>query len=358
VFVLLGDDLTHMTVNKLNPLTDPRWPRFLDRHPDASIFHTKEWLYALRLAYGYEPIAFTTCQGEELSDAIVFCQIQSWMTGSRLVSLPFSDHCQPLATGEELKEILEYLSSQRGPERLRYISLRPLNDNGITATQTHFINSEAFSFHKIDLRPDTDAIYRSFHNSCVQRKIKRADREDLVYESGRSEELLQKFRHLLLLTRRRHKLPPQPISWFRSIAHSLCEMMTIHVLSKGNIPIASIVTLRYKKSLMYKYGCSDSQFNNLGGTPLLFWKVIQQAKATGAEEFDLGRSGYEDPGLIAFKEHLGATPSELRYYQNPAPRKKTVSLRPGMSSWGRDALTRMPDSIFAGVGQLLYRHLG
>jgi Acetyltransferase (GNAT) domain len=347
-----------MAVHKLNPLTDPRWPRFLDRHPSASIFHTKEWLYALRLTYGYEPIAFTTSQGAELSDAVVFCQIRSWMTGSRLVSLPFSDHCQPLATGEELKEILEYLGSQRGTERLRYISLRPLVDNGITETQSHFTNSEVFSFQRIDLRPEADAIYRSFHNSCVQRKIKRADRENLVYESGRSEELLQKFRHLLLLTRRRHKLPPQPTSWFRHIAHSLGEMMTIHVLSKDSIPITSIVTLRYKKSMVYKYGCSDSQFNNLGGTPLLFWKVIQQAKATGAEEFDLGRSGYEDPGLIAFKEHLGAITSELRYYRSPAPRKKSVSSRPGMSSWGRDALTRLPDSIFAGVGQLLYRHLG
>ena len=30
----------------------------------------------------------------------------------------------------------------------------------------------------------------------------------------------------------------------------------------------------------------------------------------GAEQFDLGRSGSDDPGLIAFKGHLGAVTSE------------------------------------------------
>jgi hypothetical protein len=351
-------DLNSMTVFTLDPTTDSRWPGFLAGHPNASIFHTKEWLDALRLTYGYEPIAFTTSEGDELSDAVVFCKIRSWITGKRLVSIPFSDHCQPLATGTELREILEYIGSQRGKERSQYIALRPLTDSDITGTQAHFTGSEAFSFQKIDLRPEVETLYRNFHESCVRRKIKRAERENLVYESGRSEELLEKFRHLLLLTRRRHKLPPQPASWFRNMAHSLGEMMTIHVLSKDDVPVASIVTLRYKKTLVYKYGCSDARFNNMGGTPLLFWKAIQQAKATGAEEFDLGRSGYEDPGLIAFKEHLGAVSSELRYYRSPATNQKSVTSESGAYSLARQALTRLPDPLFSGVGQLLYRHLG
>jgi hypothetical protein len=347
-----------MMVYELDPLTDSRWPKFLSGRPDASIFHTREWLEALRLTYGYEPIAFTTSDEAELSDAVVFCQIRSWLTGRRLVSLPFSDHCQPLASGRDLALIMEHLHSRRGALRLKYIELRPLEDSGIVEAQTHLTNSEAFSFQKIDLRPEANEIYRSFHDSCIRRKIKKADRENLVYESGRSGELLQKFRHLFLLTRRRHKLPPQPASWFRNVVHSLGEMATVHVVSKDDVPVASIMTLRYKQSLIYKYGCSDSQFNSLGGTPLLFWKVIQQAKATGAEEFDLGRSGYEDPGLIAFKEHLGAVSSELSYYRSPAPNVNPATSKSTMSSWARHALTRLPNSLLSGVGQVLYRHIG
>lgn len=343
---------------KINPLTDPRWPTFVAVHPHASIFHTREWLNTLRLTYGYEPVAFTTCQGSDLSNAVVFCEVQSWLTGRRLVSLPFSDHCQPLADAASLQEILRYLHEQREKQQLRYVELRPALSDRILDAQAQFVRSERFCFHAIDLRPDLETIYKSFHSNCVRRKIKRAEREELLYESGSSDELLRKFRHLLLLTRRRHQLPPQPPSWFHNILRCLGDLVTIHIVSKGAVPVASILTLTYNNGMVYKYGCSDAQFNAMGGTSLLFWKAIQQAKAAGIEEFDLGRSSYEDPGLIAFKEHLGAVSSELSYYRNPPLRPRPGQHRERMSSLTRQALAHLPDPLFAGVGQLLYRHIG
>jgi lipid II:glycine glycyltransferase (peptidoglycan interpeptide bridge formation enzyme) len=342
---------------KINPLTDTRWSNFVAGHPEASIFHTKEWLNVLHLSYGYEPVAFTTTEGEELSNAVVFCQINSWLTGKRLVSLPFSDHCQPLATGQDLEEILNSLHKQGEEKRLRYVELRPVVSDRILDAQDQFARSERFGFHAIDLRPDLETIYKGFHNNCVRRKIKRAEREELLYESGRSEALLQKFRHLLLLTRRRHQLPPQPASWFHNILRCLGDIVTIHVVSRNAVPVASILTLAYKKGMVYKYGCSDAQFNAMGGTSLLFWKAIQQAKSAGIEEFDLGRSSYDDPGLIAFKEHLGAVSSELTYYRDPPLKPRSIQHKQ-ISSLPRQALARLPDPLFAGIGQLLYRHMG
>jgi hypothetical protein len=346
-----------MNVHKLNPLTDSRWPDFLACHPQASIFHTGAWLKALRLTYGYEPVVFTTSDGTELANGVVFCQVQSWLTGRRLVSIPFSDHCQPLASGSDLSSILESLHHSPSAECWKYIELRPAADISLGEAQSHFARSDAFRFQRIDLRPELETIYKGFHDSCVRRKIKRAEREKLSYESGRSEELLRQFRYLLLLTRRRHRLPPQPAAWFHNLVHCLGDKLTIHVLSKDGSPVASIVTLTYKKTLVYKYGCSDARFHNLGGTPLLFWKAIQQGKHMGAEEFDLGRSAYDDPGLIAFKEHLGAVGSELQYYRSPALCVKRES-SPSRTSWARQAVAVLPDSLLAGAGQLLYRHLG
>jgi len=349
-----------MTMHEINPLKDPRWPRFIARHPESSIFHTSEWLDAIRRTYGYEPVAFTTSQTGELDNALVFCRINSWLTGRRLVSLPFSDHCQPLATGREFTEILSYLKSRRRLRQQKYIELRPVTIDGLDENGVALIKSESFSFHKIDLQPEAKAIYSGFHESCIRRKIKRAERETLRYEFGRSEELLEKFRHLLLLTRRRHKLPPQPAAWFENIVDCLGDAVTIHVASKDATPVASILTLKYKRSLVYKYGCSDGQFSNMGGTPLLFWKAIQQAKEDGIEQFDLGRSDLDEPGLIAFKEHLGASSSELTYYRDPARpiKKMPVKSSTSVSTWAREALVRLPDPLLAGVGQLLYRHIG
>jgi hypothetical protein len=80
-------------------------------------------------------------------------------------------------------------------------------------------------------------------------------------------------------------------------------------------------------------------------------------KDEGAEEFDLGRSGYEDPGLIAFKEHLGAASAELRYYRSPVTPLKKKS-QTSQTSLVREALSRLPDPLLVGAGELLYRHIG
>jgi len=86
-----------MAIYRIDPLHDPRWDDFLEEHPRASVFHTRAWLQALRATYGYEPVAFTnTVPGTALTNAIVFCRIKSFLTGSRLVSVPFADHCDPL----------------------------------------------------------------------------------------------------------------------------------------------------------------------------------------------------------------------------------------------------------------------
>ena len=42
----------------------------------------------------------------------------------------------------------------------------------------------------LDLRPGPEALFRNFHKDCIQRKIRRAAREALTYEEGRSDELL------------------------------------------------------------------------------------------------------------------------------------------------------------------------
>jgi hypothetical protein len=151
-------------------------------------------------------------------------------------------------------------------------------------------------------------------------------------------------------------LPPQPAEWFQNLARCLGEKLKIYLLSKDGVPAASILTISYKKTLMYKYGCSDAQFHNLGGMPLLFWKAIQDGKQTGAELFDLGRSSAEDPGLLAFKGHLGGTASTLNYYRDTGTVLKTdISQQPRMQ-WVRDAMARLPEPILVGAGNLLYRH--
>src|SRR5580692_9349194 len=109
----------------IDPLQDGRWASLVERHPRGSVFHTSAWLEALSRTYGYQPVALTSCSPrEELSDGMLFCEVKSWISGSRLVSLPFSDHCQPLLRRpEDLTDFISCLRERCGRSTWKYIEV-------------------------------------------------------------------------------------------------------------------------------------------------------------------------------------------------------------------------------------------
>src|SRR5262245_13548252 len=115
-----------MSLVEINPLQDPRWTSFIESHPRSSVFHTREWLEALRRTYHYVPIAFTASPNDEpLTNAIVFCQVESWLTGSKLVCLPFSDHCEPLVQRSADLCLLLSDIGQKTKSKFKYAEIRP-----------------------------------------------------------------------------------------------------------------------------------------------------------------------------------------------------------------------------------------
>lgn len=346
-------------MNVIDPLTDPRWDELVARHPDASAFHRRGWLEALRQTYGYEPFVLTSAApGEALADGVVACRIRSWLTGTRMVSLPFADHCDPLLGDSAASERMdEALIAESKRQRCKYLELRPLRVSA--GLESEFSASESFYFHELDLSPSLEQLFKNLSKDSIQRKIKRADKEKVVYEVGSSEEFIQTFYHLLLITRRRHQLPPQPIAWFRNLAKSMGDALHIRIARKDGAPIAALLTLRHRARVIYKYGCSDGAFHQLGGMPFLFWKLIEECKATGAESLDFGRSETDNEGLVTFKDKFGTNKRTLTYYRYPQIRGQ----KQGAGSWGDSALAKrmfsiLPDGVLSMAGKMLYRHIG
>ena len=347
----------NMTVYEIDPTRDERWCEFLQNHPDSSIFHTRGWLEALRRTYGYEPVAFTLSPpGQALTNAVPFCQVSDWLFGHRLVSLPFSDHSTPLVEHpEQLTSLLFCLRKKFRRKKWSYIEIRPADS--ISRGCPAFGESQSFCLHKLDLRPGLDDIFRRFHKDCVQRKIRRALREGLTSEEGRSDSLVDKFYELLLTTRRKHGLPAQPADWFRNLIACLGDKATIRVASKNDRPIASILTLRHKEVLVYKYGCSDHRFSNMGGTQLLLWEAIQEAKRNRLSEFDLGRSDCDNRGLLVFKDRWAATRTTLTYLRYPARDSSYIS-GSRQTGIGKYVWSHVPSSVLAAAGRMLYKYMG
>src|SRR5262245_28149555 len=345
-----------MTVYALDPLRDPRWPEFVGRDPNASVFHASGWLRALQRVYHYEPMAFTTSPPTaELTNGLLFCGVHSWLTGRRLVSVPFSDHCEPLVqSSEELRRLSLFVQRSREQRRWKYVEIRSASTT--SPLEGEFQRTKTYYLHRLDLRPSLETLLRRFHKDCVQRKVRRAEREGLTYEASRSESLLLQLYGLLQVTRRRHQLPAQPLEWFRTLVDCLGDNACIRIAAKNGQPVAGILTLSHGKRMVYKYGGSDARLNNLGGMALLFWKAIQDAKQAGVEELDLGRSDRDNPGLTAFKEHWAAERSTLTYWRCPGMKR---ALTDGWRiHFAKQIAARLPSGALTMAGRLLYRHIG
>jgi lipid II:glycine glycyltransferase (peptidoglycan interpeptide bridge formation enzyme) len=91
--------------------------------------------------------------------------------------------------------------------------------------------------------------------------------------------------------------------------------------------------------------------------PFLFWRAIQEAQAQGIEELDLGRSELDQSGLVAFKDHLGATRTTLTYYTCPKSRPGKAHAGP-LARAARRVVPYLPDAALDLTGRLLYKHLG
>lgn len=312
------------------------------------------------MTYGFEPVVYTqTPPGGELRDGVPFCRVNSWLTGKRLVSLPFSDHCNPLvATPRAVDELISGLGRAISTEDLRYVELRL--PQAVESGLARFGSAFPYVLHVLDLTPSLETLFRNFHKSSTQRKIQRAERSGLIHQTGRSEALLNQFYHLLVETRRRHRVPPQPKAWFRNLMACFREALQIRVASQDGQPVAAILTLRHRDTLVYKYGCSNPRYRSLGGTHFLFWKAIREAKRDGLRFFDLGRSAVDHQGLITFKDRWGSARMPLTYIRVVNAKYAGANYSTDAPGWGQHlagrALSYLPACILDPLARVIYRH--
>jgi hypothetical protein len=346
-----------VTVYELNPLTDLRWQEFISRQPNATAFHTPGWMRALAETYRYEPFVLTTTPPDcPIENGIPFCQVTSWLTGKRLVSLPFADHCDPLCSSPDSLEAFErWIKANIEEREWKYVECRP-----ISASPRHypgFHRGRTYYFHSLDLRPGAKHIFSKMHKNCIQRMVRRAEREKLSYEVGRSAALMDDFYQLLVMTRRRLGLVPQPRCWFDNLVKFLGQAVEIRLARRDNQPVAAVLSLQHRNIAIYKYGCSDAKFHHLGSMPFLFWRLIEDCCAAGVTEIDLGRSDVDNPGLISFKDRLGASIKSFSYFRYlPSDRANVVSLVPTKTV--KLISSMLPDYVLELAGRVLYRHMG
>lgn len=345
---------------EIDPLKDVRWRGFLQRHPRASVYHSVGWLEALRKTYGYEPVVLTSsAPTRELENGLLFCHVRSWLTGNRMVSLPFSDHCAILCDSERELDVLIFdLQSKISSKEGRYLEFRPSHESfGNSAQKLGFKPIARYILHNVDLRPKSEEIFVRLDKDSIQRRVCHAERVGVVEVCGRSQDLLRDFFGLVVRTRARHNLPPQPYDWFKNLLECMGDAADLRLAYRESVPVAGVLILHFRGMSYYKYGASDERLHKLGAMPFLLWRTILHSKSIGSLSFNLGRTGKDQRGLLRFKNRWTSTSQPLTYWAFPLERSLTF-----FNDWKLTMVKRLcsllPERLLATAGRGIYRHVG
>jgi hypothetical protein len=338
----------------VNPLLDREWDNAISMHRDATIFHSTAWARVLVDTYGHRPCYVQMSLNGNLLALIPMMEVQSVLTRSRGICLPFSDYCAPLtfsSFGHELvTQKLQQIARER---RWRYFELRShsiIPDN-VPAFESYY-------GHSLDLRIGREALISNF-SSSAQRAVRKAYRSGLSVSVQTNLEAMGQFYKLHVRTRRRHGVPPQPRSFFINIQqHLINPGYGFVVLVKAQKrPVAAAMFFKLGRHAVYKFGASDERLQELRANNLAMSEGIRYLVDEAAETLHFGRTDKDNEGLRRFKLSWGATEEEIGYARFEVASGSWKHSRDGRSTLHQHIFRALPASLNRLAGAMIYPHL-
>jgi hypothetical protein len=338
----------------VDPVREPGWDHVVVLHRDANCFHTSAWAKVLHQTYKHRPFYLQFSCGRRLAALIPLMEVRSPFTGCRGVCLPFSDACEPLVLDPEviglIKDRLIRFAQER---RWRYLEIRGGKSFPLASSAT-----AKFYGHRLDLRNGVEELPSRFA-SPVRRALRKAERSGVSAAVLRNRQAIADFYRLHLQTRRRHGLPPQPVSFFLNIYEHIIKpgLGFVVLAQRKSRPIAAAVFFRFGKNGLYKYGASDKKFHELRANNLVMWQGIQFLARNGAEKLDFGRTECENDGLRRFKLSWGTKEEIIDYFRIDPSGRKCLVPAPSGSSFHKKIFARLPLALNRLAGSMIYPHL-
>lgn len=339
----------------IDPQTNPLWQQLIrQRRSDA--FHAPAWMRVLTDTYGFEIRAYLRLDGAGQPVAgLPFCRVGD-IRGERIVTLPFSDYCDPLVDDQEGWQLLTEPLLREG----RPFTIRCLH-NAVPLADERFKLVNKAKWHGLDLQPSLELLWQGLDGSA-RRAINKAQREGIRVRLAESvEEMRAFFRLHLGMRKNKYRLLAQPYLFFENIWYHLVEKGLGFLLTAvyQDQMIGGVFFLEWQDTLYYKFNASTPSQLTFRPNDLLIWEGIQYGKAKGYSRLDFGLSDWDQEGLVRYKGKFATeekTISFLKYLPangTAAHEKQVGELLPQLTAIFTDKA--VPDAITERAGDILYR---
>lgn len=341
-------------VQILNPLDVQDWDACLSHFSSATIFHSAAWARVLHSTYGYQPVYFAQGGSGRFQSLLPVMEVNSWLTGRRGVSLPFSDECEPLCPdAASFRCLYGKVLGCASSRAWQYWECR-----GGRALFGDVPSSTSFYGHRLELQGNESELFARM-DSSVRRAVRKAEQSGLTVNFSQELDDVRTFHRLLGKTRQRHGLPVQPFEFFKNIhRYVLSQNLGWVVLARhGQVPVAGAVFFHFGRTAIYKFGASDESFQHLRANNFVMWQAIKRYAREGFRSLDFGRTSLANEGLRRFKLGWGTQEHRIDYVRYHVRTDRFVTARDESTRWYSRIFRVLPVFLSRLIGAALYKHI-
>lgn len=345
----------------VNPLTDKRWDEFVSHHPEGTIFHHSAWARVLQERYAASPEYFVLENNQgELTAIAPFFLVPGTLRGRRLVCLPSSEYCYPLAYNQsDIEKLISLAEAEVLSKHLSYLEIRGGNIGDRAPALG--LKEHSYYLHHVTPLEGRPPDLRAKLSRETRYHLNRGERSPVVVRLAQSEADLKEYHRLTSNMRRKINLLPWPYRFLLSIyRHIIQPGYGFLVVAEVDRKIVSGgLCLGFKNTLINKFNASDPRYIQLRTNYLVMWKAIELAYEKSYRYFDFGITNPENTGLIKFKSHWNSTQTVLPYYYYPDIRAINSLPENSLIYRAHTSINKfLPDLALKITAELLYKRLG
>ena len=305
--------LETLHVQSLTPEREPEWERFVQRHPQGSIFHTLPWKRFLSTYRGYEPHYRMALKGDVVQGVLPLFSVKPLFAPKRLVSMPFCIAGGICAdTPEAVQALADSAQTLCRDLNANYVELRHR-----LAIPGNWTDNTTYTRFHLDLAQGEEAIWSGLRKS-MRRAIKKSESHGMTVDLFNND--FDLFFKLYSRDQKRFGTPITGYRYLKWLYETFPEAHSIARVEYQGQTAAMFMVRRYKGEVSEMIGNDRPQFRHLNPNLLLEWTLIRHAIETGQSRYDFGRS-VVGSGSYHFKEGWGAIP-ETMHYQFYSPHGK------------------------------------
>lgn len=343
-----------MPVVEVNPkVSVEEWGTYVESHHEGTYYHLPQWQAVIKEGLGHKPFyIFAKNEEGKLCGVLPLFHIGSALTGSRLVSLPFSNACGPIADSSDTIEALVNRAKSLCDEmRCLYVEIRTAQPLSLGLDVSEFfltyvleLSESRMVWERVDRR--------------ARWAVGKARREGVAVKVDDSARGLEAFYDLNLRNKREHGVPAHPISFFKAMRKHMNGHFRLYLAEVEGKVVAGAIDITFNGMTDYGYAASDSSYLQHYPNDAVTWQAIEDSGSEGCRCFDFGKTDSDNVRLAQFKKKWGAEKKTLYYNYYPKGRNMVSSDRCGIKYDLASGLwKKLPLPLLRILSPIAIRHL-